>query len=266
MRGFWPDERVEGGIWSLKNPVYRIIYRYFKRMERILLTQADAIVTLTHSAAEQISDWNIPIRRPPMVIPCCVDTQAFPVVSRRSSISGSYLVYLGSLGTWYLLAEMMAFFKVYAAFVPGSKFLVLTRESPTLVIQEARRQGIAATSVEVRSATREEMPGLLSGVALSVFFVKPGFSKKGSSATKLGELLSSGIPVVSNHGIGDQDKFFEQHSIGALVQDFSEASYKAAITKILNTEYSQEALRQVAVELFDLEKGVVKYHTVYQAV
>ena len=30
MRGFWADERIEGGIWNLSNPIYRIIYNYFK--------------------------------------------------------------------------------------------------------------------------------------------------------------------------------------------------------------------------------------------
>ena len=33
MRGFWADERIDGGIWSLKNPIYRTIYNYFKRKE-----------------------------------------------------------------------------------------------------------------------------------------------------------------------------------------------------------------------------------------
>ena len=31
MRGFWADERVEGGLWNLFNPVFRLIYRYFKK-------------------------------------------------------------------------------------------------------------------------------------------------------------------------------------------------------------------------------------------
>ena len=31
MRGFWADERVDGKIWSLSNPVFSLIYRYFKK-------------------------------------------------------------------------------------------------------------------------------------------------------------------------------------------------------------------------------------------
>ena len=33
MRGFWVDERVDGGQWKLEKPLYRRIYSYFKRKE-----------------------------------------------------------------------------------------------------------------------------------------------------------------------------------------------------------------------------------------
>lgn len=41
MRGFWADERADGGLWNLKNPLYRTIYRYFKKKEKEFLTEAD---------------------------------------------------------------------------------------------------------------------------------------------------------------------------------------------------------------------------------
>ena len=33
MRGFWADERVEGDIWKLSNPIYRVIYNFFKKID-----------------------------------------------------------------------------------------------------------------------------------------------------------------------------------------------------------------------------------------
>ena len=30
MRGFWADERVDGALWNLKNPLYKWVYNYFK--------------------------------------------------------------------------------------------------------------------------------------------------------------------------------------------------------------------------------------------
>ena len=49
MRGFWPDEKVEGDNWNLSNPVYAAVYRYFKRLESRLLRCADHIVSLTEA-------------------------------------------------------------------------------------------------------------------------------------------------------------------------------------------------------------------------
>ena len=31
MRGFWADERVEGGLWDLNNIIYRKVFHYFQK-------------------------------------------------------------------------------------------------------------------------------------------------------------------------------------------------------------------------------------------
>ena len=54
MRGFWADERVEGSLWNLSNPIYRGLYEYFKRKERRFFREADLVITLTHRAKEFI--------------------------------------------------------------------------------------------------------------------------------------------------------------------------------------------------------------------
>ncbi|RYG44211.1 MAG: glycosyltransferase, partial [Chitinophagaceae bacterium] len=33
IRGFWADERVDGGMWNLRNPVFKMIYKFFKAEE-----------------------------------------------------------------------------------------------------------------------------------------------------------------------------------------------------------------------------------------
>src|SRR5204862_3639126 len=47
MRGFWADERIDGRIWDLNNPLFRTVYRYFKRRETEFLAEADSVVSLT---------------------------------------------------------------------------------------------------------------------------------------------------------------------------------------------------------------------------
>ena len=45
MRGFWADERVDGGLW----PAGGRLYRTAKALERKFLLAADHVVTLTHA-------------------------------------------------------------------------------------------------------------------------------------------------------------------------------------------------------------------------
>jgi len=51
MRGFWADEKVDNGQWNVKNPVFKMIYHYYKRKEAAFLLHADAIVSLTDITA-----------------------------------------------------------------------------------------------------------------------------------------------------------------------------------------------------------------------
>ena len=93
MRGFWADERVEGGLWSLDKPVYRSVYRWFKKQETRLLAEADHVVVLTEAAREILRrEWAVPERIPVTVIPCCADFSVFQPIdpaSRRLRYAGA---------------------------------------------------------------------------------------------------------------------------------------------------------------------------------
>ena len=78
IRGFWADERVDGRLWSLSNPLYRALYHYFKRRERRFFREADLIITLTRRAKEFIQSLDLGGPVPEIaVVPCCVDTDHF---------------------------------------------------------------------------------------------------------------------------------------------------------------------------------------------
>jgi hypothetical protein len=54
MRGFWADEKLEGGSWPQRNPLFRPVYRFFKRQEAQLLATSDAIVSLTEAGRNEM--------------------------------------------------------------------------------------------------------------------------------------------------------------------------------------------------------------------
>ena len=95
IRGFWADERVEGGLWRPGGLLYRIAKRY----ERSFFGDADAIVTLTYSSVPQVRAWAGERPVPIDVIPTCVDIKRFS--GRPERAGGPHVVWSGSVGTWY---------------------------------------------------------------------------------------------------------------------------------------------------------------------
>ncbi|MBK5285435.1 MAG: glycosyltransferase, partial [Bacteroidia bacterium] len=243
MRGLWADERVEGGLWNLKNPLYKFVYNYFKKKERQFLSKADYTISLTHSGKEEMHSWktisNQPV--PVEVIPCCVDTSLFSPdnISNESverfrsemKLSKSHFVisYLGATGTWYLLDEMMLFFKHLLKTKPEAKFLFITPENPETILNSAKSKSVSAEKIIIRKAARNDVPALMSLSNVSVFFYRSAYCNIARSPTKLAEALALGIPVICNSNVGDTDSLVLSTQTGIVVNNFSEDSFEKAV-------------------------------------
>ena len=278
MRGFWANERLDGGIWNLKNPVFNLIYKFFKRKEKEFLNKSDFIISLTENAKREILSWR-DIRIEPTkirVIPCCIDLDLFAFDGFDQSDVNKHkqalkiqddeliLVYLGALGTWYMLDEMLDFFVRLKEQIPKFRFLFLTQEDKTYIYKQAKEKGISDDSLIITKVNRAEVPVFLSLAHLSIFFIKPLFSKKASSPTKQGELMGMGIPVICNAGIGDTDEVIKKFKSGFLVDQFTTENYDLAIQHIdqlLKLDKGQ--IREGADTFYSLKKGVDSYVKVY---
>ena len=124
MRGLWADERVDGGLW----PAGGKLYRAAKNVERRLLLGADHVVTLTHASELEIRRFDYLARKmPPItVIPTCADLDRFRI-QRPLQTDPFVLGYVGSVGTWYLLDEMLRCFVLLREQVPGARLLIVNR-------------------------------------------------------------------------------------------------------------------------------------------
>ncbi|TAF66908.1 MAG: hypothetical protein EAZ55_04355 [Cytophagales bacterium] len=266
MRGFWADERKESGLWNTKNPIFGLIYRFFKRKEKKLLQEADAIISLTEKAKTYMLDnqWTT---KPISVIPCCVATDFFcPTTMRRTlpEKSAFRVVYVGSLGTWYLVREMAMFFYQFWQQNPESIWQIITPDAPEKVYFYTDSIGIPRQAMTIQSAQRQAMPTLLEKADIALFFIQPSFAKIASSATKLGELLAMGLPVISNIHTGDQAFLQEKYDFGCLVNAFNTDEYQKAIAQIPHLLSRDKAhYRAVALAYFSLENGIEKYEQVY---
>lgn len=281
MRGFWADERVEGNIWSIKNPIFNWVYKYFKKQENKYISKSNYTISLTNCGKNEIHSWkhieNNPV--PIEVIPCCADFDHFKQSDKQElktqqlkkelgiAENDFVLSYLGSVGTWYMLDEMLDFYKTLLKNKPKAKFLFITGEPESMVLNTANARNLPVNQFIVRSATRELVPAYIALSSVSMFFIKPVFSKKASSPTKMAELMGMGVPIICNNNVGDVEQIIEETGAGYAISDFTSEEYQRAINKIddlLNLD--KEKIRQAAIDHFSLDVGVNKYAEVYKRV
>lgn len=279
MRGFWVDERVDGNLWNIKNPVYKIIYSFFKRKELEMILNADYIIVLTENAKKIINSWK-PANKPELpveIIRCCVDLDFFgpeKIISeakrelkQKLKINDEkyILSYLGALGTWYMLNEMLDFFKILVAEKPNAHFLFITPEPKNILLAAALKKNISSDRITIVKANRREVPLFLSLSNASIFFIKPTFSKLASSPTKQGEIMSMGIPIISNSLIGDTEYIIDDSKAGVVVKDFNENEYRTAVVKLNSfNEVNSSAAMAGAKKYFSLTGGIALYEKVYE--
>jgi len=277
MRGFYADERVDGGLWNLSNPIYKVIYRFFKKREKAFLESADYTISLTQKAKDIVHQWKeIPGQPVPIqVIPCCADLDLFSPENIDQALLGNLkkqfnftgqefvLSYLGSIGTWYMLDEMLDFFKCLLELNADARFLFITQEPAFNIMEKARAKNIDEAALIITDAPHQQVPVYLALSNCSIFFVKPVFSKAASSPTKQGEIMGMGIPHVCNAGVGDIEQIVDGQT-GEVIQLFNDAEYKRVAKRILSAVYDAKYIRQRAMEIYSLKNGVEKYAEVYK--
>jgi len=260
MRGLWADERVDGELWSLKNPIFKIVYNYFKNKEKQFLIHSDHTISLTHNGKNELllnQDKND--YAPISVIPCCADTSLFEIKKRTTD---QFTVgYLGSLGTWYMLDEMLVFFKRILEIYPEALFHFLTKEPASLIYDKAKELDISRSHFLIEESSRNNIPIKTKNWNFSFIFIIPSYSKKFSSPTKQGELMAMGIPIICNEGVGDVDKIVIKFNSGVIISTNEIANLN--IQDILQKSFEKEQIRKGGIEYFSLKKGVKMYLKIY---
>lgn len=278
MRGFWADERIDGGLWSLKNPVFKTVYTFFKWIEKKCILNADYVVTLTQNSYEEMQQWKyVSSKIKFKIIPCCADLNVFSSnniskdeiirLKQKLSIEDKTVIsYLGSIGTWYMIDEMFDYFKQFKQNFPNAIFLFITPEKESEVMKIAQKHQLAKDDIRVVKAQRTEVPYYLSLSQFSLFFIKPTYSKKSSSPTKLAEIMAMGVPVICNNNVGDVEQQVLAAKAGVVIHSFENTSYARSIDLLKNDfekVYQKDRSLKYVKEHFSLANGVHLYSEIY---
>lgn len=271
-RGLLADKYVCGGLLN-KNS---FTYKFMRLCEDTLIRQADAFTVETYRHAKVIIDSQFSaelsqdngLASKISVIPCCVDTGVFnyKLFTKRAP-DGLKFVFLGKVGTWYLLENMFDFFIAASKKILNSSFLFITESPATHIYSVARKKKVDESRLKIVMADRKDVPDLLSGANVSIFFMNT-YKQYGFSPIKFGESLACGLPVIINSGFGDCDEIVLREKVGSVISGFSYQDYDRATQELLKLLSEGEALRErcrsVAKKYFCLEMGVEKYLSIYK--
>lgn len=275
IRGFFPEEYTDAGVW----PEGGMLYRSAKRIEKWLLKEADGFVVLTNKARDILFpeskesglDKN---SRPVEVIPCCVDMERFATGPTRKEsreaigVNGRYVIaYVGSFGGWYLTEQMMDLFETARRTRPETFALILTQRDKDGIREQLKARGFADSDFLVESVSPSDIPKYLPAADVAISFIKSCYSKLSSSPTKIAEYLACGLPIVANTGVGDVDEVIESNGVGAIIQGFSDSDYVTALATIEQLEVTGEMCRDTARREYDLaEVAGVGYRRLYERI
>lgn len=105
-------------------------------------------------------------------------------------------------------------------------------------------------------------------MSASVFFLKPLFSKQAAAPTKLGEFLASGIPCLTNEGVGDMAAILSAGGAGITLPKLDDASIQSGIKELIKLTQQEDIIskcRITAESNFSLTNGIDSYAKIYQS-
>ena len=266
MRALWPEEMLAAGRLKPNSPLFHAI----KFMEKLCLTRAAAVVSLTEAAVEHLRTvYGSDVAGTRFcVIPTCVDLDRFT----PSGTANPGVLTLGSLGSvlsgWFKFDWLVAFFEAARAIEPDARLTIVTREDRDRVVSQAVDGGVEVERLSVFGVHPSQVPQAIAALSAVPMFYETGLASLGRSPTRLGEVLACGTPAVVNAGVGDVDAILRDYRVGVVMNDASPENMRAgaaALIELLADPALPARCRKAAEECFSLDGGAARYDALYHA-
>lgn len=272
MRGFWPDERVNAGQWTASSTMYKVA----KWFEKRFFLAADAVVSLTEAAVNEIREIEYLDGRLPefYVIPTCTNMSIFNLDAgpcregaERDSADPFVLGCVGSVGGWFRFDVVLRLFSKILSVRSGSRLVVLNRGQHVLIDEMVEKVDVPQEQIRVVAVDYDSVASEMASMSAGVFFYQPSYSELARSPTKMGEFLSCGVPCVTNRGVGDSERVLVENEVGVVIDGFSDSELDRAATEILSLvqrKSIQVDCVKTAETHFSLTLGTAAYDALYK--
>ncbi len=269
MRGFWADERVDGGIWPRNSYLFRIS----KKLEEYFLLNADIVISLTHKAVNEMKKFPYLKEKMPRfrVITTCTDLELFKPIPDIDKIQNQdhclTIGYVGSVGVWYLFEEALDYFKLIKEVVPDARLHIINKGGHDYIRECLNSAGINQDSVIIETKDHLGVMHAMQLMDAGLFIIKPLYSKVSSMPTKLGEFLGCGVPCICNSGVGDMAEIVNNGKVGVVLNSFDGSEKKKSVLHLLElikNPNTKNRCRETALKYFSLNDGIDSYKEIYR--
>jgi len=265
--GFYPDEQVDGGVWTEGSRVHRLA----RRVEAFLYDHADGLIVLSDRAQEiLLARPKVQAAKTPvLVVPSAVNLLAFqPASVVRERPAALSLVYLGSVGLRYRLDDAGRFVAAMRRMRPDTTLTVVSRASGALVKSMLESSGLAREAWTLKELSHSDVPAELQLHDAGLFFLTEGLSEHGCSPTKIGEYWACGLPVVTTPNVSDTDAIVRNRRVGVVVRGREASALDLAAAEMINLlndgELSKRC-RDAAENAYSLEGACSRQAKLYAA-
>lgn len=268
MRALWPEELIEAGRLKENSISWKLI----KKFEKKCLKKSFAVVSLTHSAVEHLDKvhLDILIKQKASVIPTCANLERFMLKDSKFSQENITISCVGSmLSGWFKIDILKTVVDYLLTNYSSINFEFLTRDNKEELLLKIDEENKWTNRISIESVLFKDMAERLSKHDGSVFFFTANISKLGSAPTRMAEILGTGIPVLTNSGVGDVDKIVIENKVGELLNSDNEVDIKKAcdnFIRLLKQDDIAKRCRATAEKLFSLDVGVVNYKSIYNKI
>jgi hypothetical protein len=266
MRGFWADEKKDAGAWPLSNPLYKLVYEFFKKKELDFFNESNFVVSLTQNGSNYIISNFLLNKNKIGVIPTCVDNNKFHIIDNEEIImikkqigiqlNSKVFLYSGSLGTNSYDSNTVFFiYNIFKKKYPNGFLLILSKDS-NMEYEKLK------DDIIIINAPYNDVNKYLNIADIGFVFYNQGWSNIGRSPTKLGEYLYTGMKVISYGNMGDVSELAKSHPIFE-IHNLDEKSIFFALDKLESCNFTKEFIFNNAFEYYSLNKGISFYNNIY---
>ncbi len=263
MRGFWADEKVDRLGWE-KNS---IIYKFFKKIEKILLLKSNSVVCLTKDSKKILIDNYKIDKNKITIIPTCVDLDYYKFKEKRNKKNINFC-HLGSLESAYNIEKIINFFNSLLKFNKKIKIFFYTNQNPKKLNYLMKKYNIPKKNYTIENLDKKKLINKLKYIDIGIFCCNKNFSIKGSFPTKIGEFLASGIPIICNNFNKEVFDLIIKNKVG-IINEFEDQNYSIVfkkIKKMINSKKINSTSRKICEEKLSIEIGSKKFLRIYKSI